>query len=61
LIFNALGQQVKTLIDTRQNAGYQQIRWNGTNNQGLLVSSGTYFYLIKAGDFNQTKKMMFVK
>ncbi|MBN1351107.1 lamin tail domain-containing protein [candidate division KSB1 bacterium] len=61
VIYNALGQQVKTLINVRQEAGYKQLRWDGRNDQGILISSGSYFYLIKAGDFQETKKMMFVK
>ena len=61
IIYNALGQRVSTLFNARQEAGFQQLRWDGHNENGFLVSSGTYFYLIKAGDFKETKKMMFVK
>lgn len=60
-IYNILGQKIKTLVNTEQRAGYKMIRWNGTNDQGKPVASGTYFYKIMAGDFVKTKKMMIIK
>jgi hypothetical protein len=60
-IFNILGQKVKTLIDDRQEAGYKAINWNGLNDAGNQVASGTYIYMIKAADFNKTKRMTLIK
>lgn len=61
IIYNILGQQVKSLINTSQPAGYYTIRWNGRDDAGINVASGVYFYRIRAGNFVQTKKMMFIK
>ncbi|MBC8403108.1 MAG: S8 family peptidase [Candidatus Marinimicrobia bacterium] len=55
-IYDLLGRQVETLVNQTQEAGFKSISW-GANN----VSSGMYFYQIKAGDFMQTKKMIFLK
>ncbi|MCF7793309.1 MAG: hypothetical protein K9N09_04375 [Candidatus Cloacimonetes bacterium] len=35
--------------------------WNGKDDSGNSVSSGVYFYKIKAGKFTQTKKMILMK
>lgn len=61
VVFNMLGQQVKTLVNEQKEAGYYQIQWNGTNDAGLHVSTGVYFYQIHAGSYTQTHKMLFMK
>ena len=61
IIYDMLGRQVRTLVNTTQNAGYKSVIWNATNNQGNPVSAGVYLYQIHAGDFVQTKKMVLLK
>lgn len=60
-IYNTLGQIVKTLIKAGQSAGSHSIIWNGTDEFGNSVSSGTYFYKLTAGDFVDSKKMILLK
>lgn len=61
-IYNVVGQVVKTLVAEQQNAGRYTVRWNGTDDRGLSVSSGIYFYQITAGsDFQDVKKLMLLK
>lgn len=60
-IFNVLGQKVVTLVDGFQNAGTQNVIWDGRDQSGSSVASGIYFYRISAGDFSATKKMMMLK
>jgi subtilisin family serine protease len=60
-IYNLLGQQIATLVDERQNAGYYSITWDGRDHNGRPVASGVYFYRLKAGDTEQTKKMILLK
>jgi len=60
-IYNVLGQPVRTLVNERQAASYQSVVWDGKNDKGMTVSSGTYIYIITAGDFVQTKKMNLLK
>jgi len=55
-IFNVLGQKVMTLVDGKQLAGEHKATFNAKN-----LSSGIYFYRLKAGSFSQTRKMMLVK
>jgi len=61
IVYNMLGQVVKTLVNNEQEAGYYTIQWNGTNDFGGKVSSGIYIYRIVAGDFTKTIKMNFLK
>jgi hypothetical protein len=61
-IYNVVGQVVKTLVAEQQNAGRYTVRWNGTDDRGVSVSSGIYFYQITAGsDFQDVKKLMLLK
>jgi flagellar hook assembly protein FlgD len=56
-----LGGEVKTLVNSAQDAGFKSVIWNATNNQGNPVSAGVYLYQIQAGEFVQTKKMVLLK
>jgi hypothetical protein len=60
-IFNIFGQTVRTLLNEKQSAGYKNITWDGRNDKGIPVSSGTYIYTIKSGDFVKVKKMHLIK
>ena len=56
-----LRNEINQIVNEVQNSGYKSIQWNATNNQGQPVSTGVYLYSIKAGEFRQTKKMIFLK
>jgi hypothetical protein len=69
VVFNTLGQQVSALVGQEQEAGFHEVRFDGTN-----LASGLYFYRLKAhpaggastsggaaGDFVQTKKLLLVR
>ncbi len=60
-IYDMMGREVKTLVNSLQAAGYKSIQWNATNNLGQPVSGGIYLYSIEARDFRQTKKMILLK
>ncbi len=60
VIFDQVGQEVKVLVDDHFSAGTYQETWNAEEN-GNSLSSGVYFYFIKAGNFLQTKKMLLLK
>ena len=61
VVYNILGQKVKTLVDEEQTAGFRQVVWNGQNDRGETVGSGIYFYRIQAGSFTKTAKMSLLK
>jgi hypothetical protein len=60
-IFDLMGRSIKSLVNSNQSAGYRSIQWNATNNLGEPVSAGMYIYMIQAGEFRQTKKMVLLK
>jgi photosystem II stability/assembly factor-like uncharacterized protein len=67
-VFNILGQEVATLVNGEQVAGYYDIAWDGKNANGASIASGVYFFRIDAkatGDemrnFTQIKKMIMLK
>ena len=37
------------------------IEWDGTDNNGSVVTSGVYFYRLTAGTFSESKKMVLLK
>jgi len=60
-IFNMLGQHVVTLADGIKPAGTYSIVWNGKNEAGMAVTSGIYFYRLRAGNFSETKKLVLMR
>ena len=60
-VYNLLGRHVKTLINNEFSAGNHSINWDGTDDRGNIVSTGIYFYSFQAGEFIETKKMIFQK
>ena len=60
-IYNSLGQEVKTLVNGYQTAGYKTAEWDGKNSFGHSVSSGTYITRLQTNDIIQTRKMLFLK
>jgi photosystem II stability/assembly factor-like uncharacterized protein len=55
-VFNILGSEVATIADSKFNAGTYTISWNASS-----LSSGVYFYKIKAGKYSDSKKLILVK
>ncbi len=60
-IYNTVGQEVKTLVAGRMNAGSHSIIWDGSNAAGEQVVSGIYCYRLKVGEYYKSKKMLLVK
>lgn len=55
-IYDMLGREVATLVNEFRNAGSYIVGFNGSN-----LSSGIYYYKIKAGTFEATKRMVLIK
>ena len=55
-IYNTLGQLVRTLIAGQVKAGYHQVEWDASG-----FASGVYYYHIKAGEFQEVKKMILLR
>ena len=60
-IYNLLGQKVKTLVNEKQAAGSYVAKWDGKDENGTVVPSGVYLYVLKAGNFTSYKKMVLMK
>jgi len=60
-IYNILGQEVRMLVDELKEPGYYAATWDGRDDLGSDVPSGVYFYMLRVGDFAQTKRMLLLK
>ena len=60
-IYNLAGQKVKTLVNERMNPGSYCYVWNGMDDSDKSVTSGVYFYKMKAGSYTSTRKMILMK
>ena len=60
-IYNVKGQKVKTLVNDKLDPGKHFVIWNGKDDNNRSVSSGIYFYKMKAAKFTSTKKMILMK
>ncbi|NWF88766.1 MAG: choice-of-anchor D domain-containing protein [Ignavibacteriaceae bacterium] len=60
-IFNALGEEIRTLTLGQVDRGTYSMKWDGRDNAGSYVSSGMYIYKMISGSFTKSLKMMFIK
>lgn len=60
-VYNIKGEKIKTLVDGEYTPTEHSIVWNGKDDNNKSVSSGVYFYKMKADNFLQTKKMILMK
>ena len=55
-VYDILGNEITTLVNEEKPAGEYEVKFTASD-----LSSGTYFYLLKAGDNIQSKKMILLK
>ena len=60
-IYNIRGQLVRTLMEEEKLPGAYSVTWDGRDEKGNEVSSGVYFYQLKAREQTETKKMVLLK
>ncbi len=63
-IFNVLGQEIATLVNEERSAGWKEGQWNArqtSRGQAKDVSSGIYLNRLKANNYVETKKLLFLK
>ncbi len=56
IVYDLLGNEVKTLVDEYEPAGTYSVKFNGAN-----LTSGIYIYRLKAGNFVATRRMVLIK
>ena len=60
-IYNALGQELRTLVNGLQDAGVYTATWDGKDNNGRQLSTGLYLFRLEAGDMVMTRQMTLVR
>jgi hypothetical protein len=55
-VFNVLGKEVSTLINSEKEPGTYNVNFNAGN-----LSTGVYFYKLTAGNYSSVKKMILIK
>jgi hypothetical protein len=61
VIYDMLGKEIKSLYSAQVQPGKYTVEWNGTNNAGMKVTSGSYIYRMTAGEFIDVKEMVLLK
>ena len=60
-IYDIIGNLVRKLVNNIENPGKKQVVWDGRNEKGIEVHSGMYFYSLKAGNYNESKKILLIR
>jgi len=60
-IYSLEGRLVRTLLNENRSAGTFEVMWNGMDENGLRVSSGSYFCRVLSGDSADTRKLLLLK
>ncbi len=60
-IYDALGREIKTLVNSFQSAGEHSVTWDATNNSNNPVCSGVYFYKMETKETSIQKKMILIR
>jgi hypothetical protein len=60
-IYDVTGRLVRTLVSDRLNAAYHEVIWNGRDDNGQNISSGTYIYKMITDDYTESKQMILLK
>lgn len=60
-IYDVLGRNIRTLAAGTYNPGNYSVVWDARDSRGSMVSAGTYFYAINAGNYHAVKRMLFLK
>ncbi|NUO78581.1 Ig-like domain-containing protein, partial [candidate division KSB1 bacterium] len=60
-IYDLLGQRIRTLVEQVQSAGDYVVQWEGRNDLGQPVTSGSYLYTLKTDSFTETRRMLLLR
>ncbi len=60
-VYDAAGRLVRELVSGWRDGGAYRETWDGKDNGGGEAASGVYFYHLRAGDFEETRKMVLVR
>jgi hypothetical protein len=60
-IYNITGQQIRVLVDEKQQPGSHTVLWDGCDANGQAVASGLYLYRLQTKKHQSTKRMILLK
>jgi len=60
-IYDITGKEIKSLVSQKMSPGKYTVDWNGTDNNGLQIATGVYFYRLVASGNVIVKKMVLIK
>jgi len=60
-IFDLAGREIVALVNDYKPQGFYQVTWNGMNENGKQMASGTYIFTLKAEHLLITKRMILLK
>jgi hypothetical protein len=65
-VYDVLGNKISSLVNEEKQAGIYSVIFPGNNiansvSSGSELASSVYFYQLKAGNYTETKKMVFMK
>jgi hypothetical protein len=61
VIYNTLGQKIRTLVNENKEAGFYSAPWDGRDDRGIRVGSGIYIVKMKAGEYSKIHKMTMIQ
>jgi hypothetical protein len=60
-VYDVRGREVRSLLDRNMPAGKHTVTWDGTDNNGRTLASGTYFYTMQSEDGTSSRKALLLK
>ena len=60
-VYDVHGRRIRELQDGLLPAGIHRVRWDGRNETGQPVASGSYFYRLEAEGFRLTRKLVLIR
>ncbi len=61
VVYDIVGRKIRTLVEAEEPAGFRHIVWDGANDAGGRVPSGTYLVHIQAGPYKMARKITLMK
>ena len=61
IVYDALGREIKTLVNGKLNAGRYEVSWPAPTGDGSSYPSGVYFYKLTTNEFSDIKKLILLK
>jgi hypothetical protein len=60
-VYDSRGAQVRSIVSGFRRPGWYEVVWDGDDESGRALASGVYFVLLKAGEYQSTRKAILLK